>query len=107
MSNVTESSSRQERAIIYGIVAAVVVILTVLGLVLWHSSKSTKEAEDKADQLIAAIDAAGGRTPDRDQIVRLFGNDAAVVCADPNGALRKATLLAGLANGAGGPEQGR
>ncbi|MFL6141770.1 MAG: hypothetical protein ACJ72N_07870 [Labedaea sp.] len=103
MSTVTESSNRQERAIVYGVVAAVMVILIAIGLVAWQSSKSTNEAQGKADQLIAAIEATGGRAPDRDQIVGMFGTDAAAVCANPNGALPKATLLAGLANGAGGP----
>ncbi len=35
--------------------------------------------------------------------MRLLGDDGGFVCQDPNSALGKAALLAGLTNGAGGP----
>lgn len=35
--------------------------------------------------------------------MRVLGDDGGAVCADPNAALSRATLLAQLANGSGGP----
>ncbi|TGJ97132.1 hypothetical protein DLJ96_03705, partial [Actinotalea fermentans ATCC 43279 = JCM 9966 = DSM 3133] len=54
-------------------------------------------------ELIAAIEDAGVRTPDKDQVVRVLGDDGGATCANPNEALSRATLLAQLANGATGP----
>jgi hypothetical protein len=98
-----ESSTPRVRYIIYGVVAAVVVILMVVGLFAWHRAKSDRDAEAKADQLIAALDVAGARTPSREQVVRVLGNDGGLVCANPNEFLNRAAMLGQLANGAGGP----
>jgi len=92
-----------ERRILYGVLAAVVVVLMVAGLFVFHSAKENRAAEDKADQLTAALRNAGVRTPSRDQIIRVLGDDGGPVCADPGGALTKAVLLSELSNGAGGP----
>jgi hypothetical protein len=99
----TETSTRRERAIIYGVAAAVVLTFMIIGLIAWQSAKSTREAEAKADQLIAALRLAGAPLPDHDEVVRMFGDDGGAVCTDPTGALSKATLNAQLTNGAGGP----
>lgn len=99
----TETSTKRERAIIYGVVATVVLAFMIIGLFAWHSAKSTREAEAKADQLIAALRLAGARIPARDEVVGLLGDDGGVVCTDPSGALSKAMLNAQLTNGAGGP----
>lgn len=103
MTIVRESSTRRRRFMVYGIVAAALVILLVVALFAGHSARSTRTAQTKADQLTAALRAVGARAPSHDQIVRVLGDDGGAICADPNGALNKATLLAGLANGAGGP----
>ena len=60
-------------------------------------------AEEKADELIAALEDAGARAPDRDQIVRVLGEDGGATCEDPNDALNRAILLSQLSNGASGP----
>lgn len=99
----TETSTRRERAIIYGVAATVVLTFMIIGLIAWRSAKSTREAEAKADQLIAALRLAGAPLPDHDEVVRMFGDDGGAVCTDPTGALSKATLNAQLTNGAGGP----
>ena len=103
MSTATEPQTGRERSIIYLVVTAVVVALMVVGLFTFRSAKSTQRAEQKADELIAAIQDEGGTAPSRDQIVRVLGEDGGATCTDPNKALTRAILLAQLANGAAGP----
>ncbi|MGV9747070.1 hypothetical protein ACWDTG_19470 [Rhodococcus zopfii] len=103
MTTVDEESNPRERMIIYGVVAFAVAILVFIALLLFPYGASNREAEEKADQLITALDEAGARTPSRDQIVRVLGNDGGAVCANPNAPLARATLLSQMVNGAGGP----
>ena len=103
MSTSTETQSKRERSTLYIVMAVVIGALMVIGLFTYSSAKSTREAEEKADQLIAALEEAGARTPDRDQIVRVLGDDGGATCADPNDSLSRAVLLSQLANGAAGP----
>jgi Tfp pilus assembly protein FimT len=105
MSSVPETSTNREHRTIYIVVAVVLVILVVIGLFTYSAGKSSKEADDKANQLIAALQQAGAwRVPSQDQIVGVLGNDGGAVCAhDPNGGLTKAILFSMLANGATGP----
>ena len=103
MSTSTETQTGRERSTVYIVVAVVTGALMVIGLFTYSSAKSTREAEEKADQLIAALEEAGARTPDRDQIVRVLGDDGGATCADPNDSLSRAVLLSQLANGAAGP----
>jgi len=104
MSTPGETETRRERFLIYVVVGATVVALMVLGLIFWNAGSSNREAQDKADQLIAALDKAGAHnTPDKDQVVRVLGDDGGATCVDPNASLNKAILLSLLANGAGGP----
>jgi Tfp pilus assembly protein FimT len=99
----TEPQSSRERNTIYVVIAVVVAALMVIGLFTYSSAKSTQQANDKADQLIAAIEDAGATAPSKDQIVRVLGDDGGATCADPNASLTRAILLSQLANGAGGP----
>jgi hypothetical protein len=94
---------RRQRFLLYGGVTVVVVVLLVVGLIVWRSSVSDREARQKADQLVSALDTTGARAPSVDQVVRLLGDDGGAVCAAPDEALTKATMLGELANGAGGP----
>jgi hypothetical protein len=103
MSTTTETQTGRERSTVYIVVAVVIGALMVIGLFTYSSAKSTREAEDKADQLIAALEDAGARVPDRDQIVRVLGDDGGAVCENPNESLSRSILLAQLANGASGP----
>jgi len=98
-----KAPSRRERVILYGVIAALVAILMVIGVAGWRTEKATRAAEEKADRLIAALEEMGTRVPSRDQIVRVLGGDGGPVCADPANALRRAAYLAQLSNGAGGP----
>ena len=103
MSTATETQSKRERSTLYIAVAIAIGVLMVTGLVFYRSAEATREAEQKADQLIAALEDAGARTPDRDQIVRVLGDDGGATCANPNDSLSRAILLSQLANGAAGP----
>lgn len=98
-----ETSTPRERSIAYIAAAVVVVALIVIGLLTFHAGKSNEEAQAKANQLIAELNAKGARAPSTEMIVGLLGDDGGAICADPNAALSKAALLSGLTNGAGGP----
>jgi Tfp pilus assembly protein FimT len=103
MSTPTENQSPRERSWSYITSIVILAVLVIWGIFAFSSAMETKRAEDKADQLIAALQAAGARTPDKDQIVRVLGEDGGPTCFNPNKALSRATLLALLANGATGP----
>ena len=103
MSTPTETESKRERSWIYITALVVLGVLVVAGLIAFNSARETRNAEDKADELIAALEDAGARTPDRDQIVRVLGEDGGATCENPNDALSRAILLSQLSNGATGP----
>lgn len=103
MTEIPERQSRGERRTLYVVASVVVVLLVVVALVLHGSRTTSAEADAKADQLIAALAAAGAPTPDQDQVVALLGDDGGATCEDPTSALSKATLLGRLVNGASGP----
>ena len=98
-----KASSRRERVILYSVIAVLAAILMVIGVARWHTEKTTRAAEEKADRLTAALEELGARAPSRDQIVRVLDGDGGPVCADPASSLQRATYLAQLSNGAGGP----
>jgi hypothetical protein len=100
---VTEVSTDRERRTIYIAAGLVLLCLLIAGLVFHRSAESTQEAQQKADQLITALEKAGARTPTQDQVVRLLGDDGGALCDDPSGSLRKAILFGQLTNGAAGP----
>jgi hypothetical protein len=101
--NAPADPAANTRRITYILVGGVILVLLVVALVAWNSNKETQAANQKADQLIATLNQAGLATPDKDQIVRVLGDDGGTVCADPELALKK-TIMYGLAtNGAAGP----
>ena len=103
MSTVNENQDHRERSWLYITCWVVLIALVVGGLIAFRSATETKNANDKADQLITELKAAGARTPDKDQIVRVLGDDGGATCADPNEALSRSILLSQLTNGATGP----
>ena len=103
MSTATETQSKRERSTLYIAVAIAIGVLIVVGLIFYSSAEATRDAEEKADQLISELENAGATVPDRDQIVRVLGDDGGATCQNPNDALSRSTLLAVLANGAAGP----
>ncbi len=64
MTTSTETQTGRERNVTYIVIAVVVAALMVIGLFTYSSAKSTQQAEDKADELIAAIEDAGATAPD-------------------------------------------
>ena len=103
MSTPTETQSKRERSWIYITALVVLGILLVVGLIAFNSARETRNAEEKADELIAALEDAGAQAPDKNQIVRVLGEDGGATCEDPNDALNRAVLLSQLSNGASGP----
>ena len=100
---VTQKSSTDENRTVYIIAGVVVVALMIIALLTFRSGKESEQAEQKADQLITALTAAGARAPSQEQVVRLLGVDGGAVCDDPSGSQRKGILLGQLMNGAAGP----
>jgi Tfp pilus assembly protein FimT len=103
MSTNMETQTDSERRSLYIGLAVVLAVMMVVGLFTFRSAKSTQEAEDKADQLVTEIENTGATAPSREVIVRVLGDDGGAVCADPNAALSRATLLSQLTNGSSGP----
>ena len=103
MTTPVETQPARERSWIYITACVILGVLLIVGLLTFRSHKQSNEATQKADQLIAALAAAGARTPDQDQIVRVLGNDGGATCENPNNALGRAVLFTQLANGAAGP----
>jgi hypothetical protein len=65
---------------IYWIVAGVFGVLLIVMLVAWNYDRQNEEADQKAQQLIAACEEAGLPAPDQDQIARVLGDDGGQVC---------------------------
>lgn len=65
---------------IYWIVAGALGVLLIVMLVAWNYDRQNEEADAKAQELIAAYEAAGLRTPDQDQIARVLGDDGGAIC---------------------------
>jgi hypothetical protein len=104
MSTVEETSTQRERRIIYIVIAGALVLLLIIALVFYRKAESSQEAQDKANQLIAALQKAGVRAvPSQEQIVARLGDDGGAICKNPSSALRQALLFSQLTNGAGGP----
>jgi Tfp pilus assembly protein FimT len=103
MSTGVETQGQRERHWIYITAWVLLAAFVLAGLIAFSSARETAEAQEKADELIAAIEDAGATAPSKDQIVRVLGDDGGATCEDPNEALSRAALLAQLANGASGP----
>jgi hypothetical protein len=89
----------------YVVLAVIFLLLTVTALLVFRAAKSSAAANDKADQLISALGAAGLPAPSKEQVVRVLGDDGGAVCANPGSALTRASLYSQLTNGTGGPGQ--
>jgi Tfp pilus assembly protein FimT len=104
MSTVEETSTQKDRRLVYIVITVALVLLLIICFIFYRSAQSSQQAQDKANQLIAALQKAGVRVvPSQEQIVRVLGDDGGAICKNPNSALRKALLFSQLTNGAGGP----
>jgi Tfp pilus assembly protein FimT len=103
MSTSTESQTRRERTWIYYTALVILGVMVLGALLVFRGARESRQASEKADQLIAALEDAGATAPDKDQVVRVLGDDGGATCANPNDALSRAVLLQQLANGGTGP----
>ena len=103
MSTSTESQTGRERTWIYYTSLAILGLMILGSLIVFRGARETREAGEKADQLITALEDAGARVPERDQVVRVLGEDGGATCENPNDSLSRSVLLSQLANGATGP----
>lgn len=103
MTTPMENQAPRERTWIYVTACVLLGVLALIALLTFSSARESQRAQEKADELIAALQDAGVENPDKDRIVRVLGDDGGATCADPNDALSRATLLTLLANGATGP----
>jgi hypothetical protein len=104
MSTVEETSTQKHRRVTYIVITVALVLLLIICFIFYRSAQSSQQAQDKANQFIAALQKAGVRVvPSQEQIVRVLGDDGGAICKDPASALRKALLFSQLTNGAGGP----
>ena len=103
MSTPAESQPRHERRWIYIGACVILIALGVWAVLAFSVVRETARADEKADQLIAALEEAGARTPDKDQVVRVLSEEGGAAGATPTAALRRATNIAQHATGATGP----
>lgn len=94
-----------KRTWIYWVAVGLLVVFMVIALVTFSSARSSAKANEKADQLIAAMADVGADPPSRDQVVRVLGDDGGAICEDPADALKRAVFNSLLSNGAAGPGQ--
>jgi hypothetical protein len=98
-----ETQSSRERGFIYWVALGLLVVFALIALFTFSSARQTRQASEKADEYIAALQDAGLTAPSKDQITRLLGDDGGALCDDPGDALRRAIVNAQLTNGASGP----
>jgi hypothetical protein len=101
--SVSVNDAARTRRTTYVVLAVVFLLLAGVVLFAYGTSKSTSQAEQKADQFVAELAAAGLRTPSKEQVVQILGDDGGATCANPNSALKRGMLLGELTNGAAGP----
>jgi hypothetical protein len=85
---------------IYWSVGAVVIVLTIIGLITYSGKKEDQQAQQKAEQLTQKLQKAGLPVPDQDILTRTLGTDGGNVCDNPASALGKALLNDQITNGA-------
>jgi hypothetical protein len=104
MSDEQSFDSEPDNRFIYWVAGGLIAVMIVIGLVAYRGAKQDNEADQKAEQLISKLQAAGvTRLPSTNQVARVLGTDGGSTCQDPHNALRKATLFSMIMNGAAGP----
>jgi hypothetical protein len=101
--NVSVNDAARTRRTTYIVIAVAVLLLVGVALIAYNTRKSNAQAEQKADQYIAELAAAGLRTPSKERVVQALGDDGGATCANPNSGLKRGALLGELTNGAAGP----
>jgi hypothetical protein len=101
---IDRGADKSTRRTTYIVIAVVMLALIVVGLVT-RPAREAARANERADQLTAALEEAGVAAPSSAQIVNVLGHDGGAICADPNSALKRGLLGTEIANGAAGPGQ--
>ena len=96
-----QSSSDGGMRVVYWVLAAILVVLVVVGLITYGAKEQDEQAQQIAAELTQKFEAAGLTVPaDQEMIERSFGNDGGAVCANPANALGQAVMHDMMANGA-------
>ena len=103
MSTAAEQQPPRERSVLYIVVAVVLVSVAVWAVIAFGASREAERAEEKADELVQALEDAGATTLRPEVIARVLGDDGGAVCANPNQALSRSTLYGMLTTGSGNP----
>lgn len=104
MSGVTlDLDPKRKRVITWVVLGAIFVVLVIIAAAVFNSAKTNVQASNKADELQSKLTAAGLPVPDKNQIVRVLGNDGGAMCHDPSSGLEQAQLQQQMYNGADGP----
>jgi hypothetical protein len=90
----------KSRKLLYGVIGLVVGAALVYGLMALDERNKDEEAQAKADETIALMEAQGLVPPSKDLLVNLLGTDGGNACEEPGAALREAQHRASLSNGA-------
>jgi hypothetical protein len=69
---------------VYIVIVIAILALMVAGALMYHDQKKTEEAQAKARELIAKMNAAGLKAPSEDTAVRLFGVDGGPFAKNPD-----------------------
>ena len=73
--NVSVNDAARTRRTTYIVIAVAVLLLVGVALIAYSTRKSNAQAEQKADQYIAELAAAGLRTPAKERVVQALGDD--------------------------------
>ena len=93
-------TAEPDNRLMYWIIAAVLLVLLVVGLIVYDQAKDNADAQAKATQLEQKFRAAGLPVPaETDQIVNALGTDGGAVCDNPASGFGKALLFDSLTNG--------
>ena len=95
MSDYVGESDRQRRWT-YWVAWGLLVVFVLIGLFTFDTARDTRQASDKADELITALEDDGLTPPPKDQITRVLGDDGGALCDDPGGELRQSIVNAQL-----------
>lgn len=95
-----EPAAGNDNSWIYWTIGAVVIVLTIIGLITYSGKKDDQQAQQKAEQLTQKLQKAGLPVPDQDILTRTLGTDGGNVCDNPASALGKALLNDQATNGA-------
>ncbi|MEU7901614.1 hypothetical protein [Actinoplanes sp. NPDC049118] len=99
------SVAHKSHLTIYLIFGVAFLLLAGTAMLTFSGAHQSREADAKADQLIAELTAAGAHAPSQEQIVRVLGDDGGAVCANAGEALSRGVLNSQITNGAAGPGQ--